>query len=282
MLVAYVVVGVLIAYQLTHVDRHPVSRQASELGAPFEDLEFQTEDGLTLYGWRIMPTDKPLVSVVFVHGLLVNRASHHHFELARHFVASGIHSILFDLRGHGESEGKLVSGGFFEKRDVQAALRNSDPSSCRILFGSSLGGAAAIGAAEELGSAIDGLVVDSSFADIADVLAHEVHQSLSLPLPIARLFVPGATVAAKALYGISLSELALEEVVGALPYPILVIHGADDTRISADHARRLHARAAAGSELLIIPEADHTLAYVVDTSAYVTAVDHYVSTRCDT
>lgn len=279
-LALYLAVGMVIAYKLTHVKRQEISRTPADLGLAFSDIEFQSQDGLTLSGWRVQPQTNAHTSVIFVHGNESNRAQHHHLELAKHFATQGISSFLFDLRGRGQSEGSLVSGGFFERRDVIAAVNQEPGANCRILFGSSLGGATALLAAEELGQSIDGVIVDSAYANIADLLATEIERSLSVPARIARIFIPATSLMAKAVYGIELFQLVPTNVLSKLPYPILIIHGQDDTRIPVEHARRLYQAAPAGSQLLIVESADHTLSFVRSTEQYLAAVDEYIKSSC--
>src|SRR5205823_8740962 len=101
-------------------------------------------------------------AVVVVHGHGGNR----HTSLA---YASCLYPdltlLLPDLRGHGDSEGRHTSVGYYERYDVIGAatyLRSLGYGPIGVL-GISMGGATAILAAAE-SDAIDAVAADSSFA----------------------------------------------------------------------------------------------------------------------
>ena len=42
--------------------------------------------------------------------------------IASWLVKHGYNVLMFDIRGHGESEGSKISGGYYEKRDLLGAV----------------------------------------------------------------------------------------------------------------------------------------------------------------
>src|SRR5262249_27908517 len=138
----------------------------------FEDVSFKASDGVPLKGWWV-PAAEDRGSVILVHGL--NRSR---IEMARKLPflhQAGWNALAFDLRHHGDSGGELSSFGFFEKRDVEAAIalareRSKGPV---VLWGVSLGAATATLAAAE-DPKIAGLVCDSSYRSLRDTVAHHL------------------------------------------------------------------------------------------------------------
>ena len=93
------------------------------------------------------PADEPAGGVVILHG--ADSAKESHYDFARHLRSMGIASVSFDQRGHGESSGALGPGAF----DDVAAMRSLLPDDVPVaLRGSSMGGWAAIAAAERVGA----------------------------------------------------------------------------------------------------------------------------------
>src|SRR5262245_61157198 len=67
---------------------------------------FQTRDGLTLHAAPVRPTTGPTrAKVVVVHGLGDHLDALPYRNLAAGLAAQGVAAFLFDLRGHGRSEG---------------------------------------------------------------------------------------------------------------------------------------------------------------------------------
>ncbi|MCP3097524.1 alpha/beta fold hydrolase [Myxococcus sp. K15C18031901] len=143
--------GHRIGQGLLHPPHVPVQRPAAqEELAGLEDVSFSSADGLTLKGWYVPSRNR--AAVVLVHGFADNR-SQLLFE-ARSLARAGYGVLLFDLRGHGESGGDLVTWGDRERRDVTAALdfvsRRQDVDAARLgLFGFSMGGTTSLLVAEK-------------------------------------------------------------------------------------------------------------------------------------
>jgi uncharacterized protein len=139
-----VVVPLTVAYVVTHVARAEVP--PADLGAPYQDVEFETSDGLTLKGWYIESRNG--AAVVSFPG----RASSQ--KRAKMLADNGYGVLLFDRRGEGESEGDPNLFGWQGERDVHAAVKflqsrpNVDPDRVGGI-GLSVGGEMMIEAAVE-------------------------------------------------------------------------------------------------------------------------------------
>jgi hypothetical protein len=136
-LVAAVYVGICYLFaQLTlNPKRQPVVASPAGYGLEFEDVEFDSIDGLCLKGWFI-PGD-PKKVLLLTHPMYCNR----HGFLVQHrspFMAAntdidlllsmqalnraGYSLLTFDFRNHGESEDGLTGVGLNEYQDVLGAL----------------------------------------------------------------------------------------------------------------------------------------------------------------
>jgi fermentation-respiration switch protein FrsA (DUF1100 family) len=71
-----------------------------------EDIEFRTEDGLTLRGWRYAPdgVDGPAPLVVMSHGYSAVKEMYLD-DFAEHFAAGGLGVLVYDNRNLGASDG---------------------------------------------------------------------------------------------------------------------------------------------------------------------------------
>ncbi|HEY7149194.1 MAG TPA: alpha/beta fold hydrolase [Gaiellaceae bacterium] len=133
-----------IAYIVTHAARATVP--TADLGAPYENVEFTTADGLRLKGWYIRSRNGAAVISFPGRASSQKRAK----LLARH----GYGVLVFDRRGEGQSEGDPNTFGWEGDRDVRAAVaflqRRPDVNPARIGgIGLSVGGEVMIEAAAE-------------------------------------------------------------------------------------------------------------------------------------
>jgi pimeloyl-ACP methyl ester carboxylesterase len=91
----------------------------SQLDLSFEDISFESDDGNTLSGWY-MPAEASDKAIIFVHGHGADRHEGMRWFKAVH--AAGFNILAFDLRNQGKSTKSFSTMGYFEKRDVVAAL----------------------------------------------------------------------------------------------------------------------------------------------------------------
>lgn len=104
-----------IAVYATHAPRYVITDV--DLGRPYEDVSFETSDGLTIRGWYVPSQNGAAVMVVHGSGGARIRPVDHARMLVRH----GYGVLLFDARGHGESDGDTNAYGWGTGRDVEAA-----------------------------------------------------------------------------------------------------------------------------------------------------------------
>ena len=131
--------GNMIADMMVKPHQSPLFDDPSNYGLDHEDVEFGTSDGVTLRGWLIKSgTDKIIVQSHF--GVQCNRAGYcpdgkgmikpwkkniSFLRQAKYLAARGYSVLMYDLRGHGESdtgENKWISWGPEEAKDVVAAV----------------------------------------------------------------------------------------------------------------------------------------------------------------
>lgn len=155
--------------QVYQPDRQ-LETSGSELGRPFEDVHFQTSDGVGLNGW-FFPADTDSARNHLVYLLCHGNAGNisHRLEHCAALLETGAGVFIFDYRGYGRSQGRPGEEGTY--LDAQAAhqwLRQKGFAATNIIaFGESLGG----GVASELAvrESLCGLVLQSTYTSITDV-----------------------------------------------------------------------------------------------------------------
>lgn len=157
-------------------DLAPVQSGGTVAGCRFTDHVFPTEDGLSLHSRWFCPIPSSGADpagrkvVLFFHGNAGNLSGR--TELMVRIAALGVEVLIIDYRGYGHSEGRPSEGGVY--RDARAAWRflteaRQVAADRIVLFGKSLGGAAAIDLASRVEPA--GLIVQSSFTSVPDMAA---------------------------------------------------------------------------------------------------------------
>lgn len=260
-LVAYLVACALAVSALITPQRKLTNTSPAELGfAGAQPLSFVSEsDDVVLRGW-LVPADSER-AIVLIHGIHSNAWDCQAPDVVRAYIDAGFSVLLFDLRGHGDSDGEHAGLGLLERHDVAAAvalLRHRGFRDGNIgVHGTSYGAAIALMAAAQIPE-VGAVVADSAFADIRDVVGGELQREIQLPARVADLLMPGMSWLAHALYSLPLEQAAPERVIESIsPRRILLIHGEQDSVIPFEHARRLKAAAGSIAELWPIP-GNHT------------------------
>lgn len=197
----------------------------------YRDVVLTASDGLELAAWYVPASDPEAPCVLLCHGLLDSKWTM--LRLVPWLHEAGYSVLLFDFRGHGASEKEPTTIGREEARDVEAALDwlEAQGVADRVgALGMSLGAAALVNAASE-DDRLDALVLDSLFAEWADV---DYARDYRLP---PEWLVPGVVDPV--------------DLVPQIDVPVLIIHGSADILTSVDHAERLFEAANEPKELWI-------------------------------
>jgi len=273
-LILIVVIAILgisgfLGHSMTKVERVPIEETPALLGLKYEDVSFSSrDDELTLRGWYL-PAQNSEQVVIMVHGGEGHRAdaSIGMLDIASGLVEHGYNVLMFDLRGHGESDGNMMSAGYYEKKDVLGAIDYVKERGFEHIgvLGFSMGAATALMATAENGD-IDAVVADSSFADLKDMMAPEFSKRTKFPT----FFLPPLLFMVKLMYGVDFNAIKPVELVSKIaPRPVLFIHGELDEIVPLEHAYRLQqASENPQNQLWVVPDAEHVRAYVMQPEEY--------------
>ena len=236
-----------------------------ELGAPYENVRFQSADGLRISGWWL-PHASPKGVVIGCHGH--GGRKDEMLGIGTNCWRAGYSVLLFDFRGRGESDPwpqTLISREVDDLRAAIAFARARAPEAPLGLVGFSMGGAVSLlAAAEEPGVAA--VVADSAFTSGRDVVAHGVRSVLRVP---PEMFVLAADELAQRRHGYRFSSARPIEAVSRIaPRPVFIVHGDADTTVPVAHAHRLYEAAGEPRTLWIVPGAEHCGAYFADRPEY--------------
>ena len=215
----------------------------------YEDVRFQTTDGLTLAGW-FLPAVRHTPfrgTIVHFHGNAANISGH--LLLVYWLPLQGYNLLMFDYRGYGQSEGKPTRAGTIA--DGNAAIdyalsRNDVRGGPLFVYGQSLGAAVAVVVAAERPE-IAGVVAESPFSGYRRIAARHLQKRILIP-PLGRGL---ATLCVSAGYD------PVDAVPRLAPRPLLVIVAGNDNICFPDLGRELFDAACEPKEIWEAPGADH-------------------------
>ena len=206
--------------------------------------EIGTHHGLAYSLWLPRSTE-PRGGVVVLHGAGSCKENHHDF--ARAALGADLAAIVFDQRGHGDSQGAM-DGRALDDVAIMAALlrariRDADPEHAPIaLRGSSMGGYLALVSAAGVGAKAVVAVCPAGAEGLQRGLL-EKRFSFAADQPALEAF---------------LAAHDEREAVAALDVPVLLLHAEGDEQVPVEHSHELATlMRSPRSRLIAVPGGHH-------------------------
>ena len=195
-------------------------------------------------------------TIIFLHG--IRRHKEQFLPVAKLLSERGFNSLIPDLRSHGESEGKYITFGYFEKQDVcdligSVIIKEKLKGSLGI-WGQSMGAAIAI-QAMAIDNRIDYGIFESTFSDLSKTVKDYLKRDLRFYFDWIGEF---SVWRAGKLAGFDPQKISPLKIARSISKPILMVHGKLDKKISINDAVDVFKRLSSSEkEFLTIPLAGH-------------------------
>lgn len=239
------------------------------------DVYLNSTDGLRLHAYLAEQGSNKWA--VICHGYTANAKCMSSF--GQKYAAMGYNVLLVDARAHGKSEGKYISMGWHERKDLLLwlqYLQHNYPGCQIILHGISMGGATVMMCAgeEQLPASVKAIIEDCGYSSIWQEFSNLFRANYHLPtFPI--LYI--ASFWNRIFNGYWLRrDDSLAHLVSKSHTPMLFIHGASDRLVPSWMLEEVYAAAQCEKECLLIDNADHGKASVVAPELYWTTVRHFL------
>ncbi len=239
---------------------HPRREAHWTAGGGFEELTIPVAEDVSV-GARFYDVGKDRPTILFFHGngeIVADYA-----DIASLYTSIRINFLPVDYRGYGRSTGvPTITSMLEDARTVFAFardwLRSRDYTGPLVVMGRSLGSASALEIAAAFPADVDGLIIESGFADTMVLLV--------------RL---GAPILDRAAESDVLGQTAKIARYGG---PVLIIHGSADWIIPVEDARLLmDASTTTSKRLLIVEGAGHNDLLSLGMKEYVGAIAELVA-----
>jgi uncharacterized protein len=265
---------------------------------------FHTTDGTLLSG-DFWAQPQPAPTIIICHGYRINSTVLR--PVAALEYKYGYNVLLFDFRGHGESESRATSGGNAEIRDLEAALAvvRQQPETIPgkiVIHGFSMGASVALLVDPQ--PDVAAIILDSPYARLDVILKRMMHWQLTnqstswasfmhplrngfpaltwITLAISTILFRlrfGHTLNARPATSFKRWQARSKGVIHQSYPPILLIHGVKDGAIPITHAHQIVTQALAHNinmETYFVDEADHCGAYGNDPQKYIQTLERFI------
>lgn len=272
------IISIYVGLNLITPKRDMINKTPKDYGLNYENVSFNSKhNNVLLKGWWIPAQNsnketKSKKTIIFSHGYGDNRAlmDIEVINLAKRLCKEDYNVLVFDFRGEGESEGKIVTLGAFEKYDLLSAIdfaKNTKHSEKIGLIGWSMGAATSLLVGEN-SKDVQAIVADSPFSSLKGYLKENLPYWTKLPnfpfTPIILGVLPG-------IININIKSVdAINAVSKYKDKELLLIHGKGDTVIPYTESEKIYKSCKNKShiKLWITDKADHIRSYKMYKNLY--------------
>jgi len=235
---------------------------------PYEKMEIQSADGLTLRGKYYECVPGGPIELMF-HGYRGTADRDLCGGVQRCFALKR-NTLIVDQRACGASEGNIITFGIRESDDCHRwtahLIQRFGPEVKIIITGISMGASTVmLAAGRELPRQVVGVLADCGYTSARDII-QVVIQQMKLPPKLAYPFVK---LGARLFAHFDPDADSPEKAMKRCKVPVLFIHGEADAFVPCDMSLRNYAAcAAAQKEIWTVPGAGHGLSILVDKQGY--------------
>lgn len=233
-----------------------------------EEVCVTSYDGLKLAA-TYLPCENARGTLLLFHGWRGGPVADFGYSLKLYY-SLGLNLLLVHQRAQGKSEGKYMTFGVRERRDVHTWVKWHTERFGKdvpiLLAGISMGASTVLMACgEPFEGNVRAAFVDCGFTnpkEIFTAVAREIH------LP-AFLFVPAVGLWCRCFAGFRAAEYSTLDAVKKMTLPVLFAHGEADTFVPCEMTKRNYeACASADKTLLLVPGAKHGQSFPVAPERY--------------
>lgn len=236
-----------------------------------EDVSITSFDGFQLHA-RWIPAEDPKGTVLLAHGY--RSTPYLDFGLVLEMYHSlGMNMLIPDQRCHGSSQGRYITFGVKESRDMfdWVAYHNANLSSCEvILSGLSMGASTVLYMADmALPENVKGIIADCGFTSPKAIISYVFQRVTHLS---AAPFIWATDICARLFAGFWLGEKDTRRSLKETSLPVILVHGLADDFVPATMSRQGYDACVSEKQLLLVENASHGYSYLVDKERYTALV----------
>ncbi len=232
----------------------------------FEEHSITSFDGIKLYG-RFFRNGNSKTTIIMMHGF--RSTADHDFSCSFGFYFDkGFNLFVPDQRSHGKSEGKYISYGVLERRDVLSwaeYINKIIPGGKLYIIGISMGASTVLMATSlELPENVLGIIADCGFTSPGAIIKKVMKSDLKVPLfP----FYYTTRAITKLIAGFDFEEESAVNAVKDCRIPILFLHGKSDGFVPFSMGEEIYNAAECKKQAVWVEGADHGCSFVVGRAA---------------
>lgn len=240
-----------------------------------EDVKVKSPYGYLLKGFLLKAKENNNKIIIISHGVTVSRYSSIKYALI--FINLGYDVLIYDQRCHGESGGKFISYGFYERYDLKAMvdyIKEIYGHDSQIgIHGESMGSGIALLYAGSIEDGADFYIIDCAYSNFQEEFIYRInedtryHSSTLVPLTNLFLFIRGRY---------RLKDISPIKYIKNIKSPILFITSVHDTYIPPKMTMDLYEAKQGAKSIYLARNGDHAQSFSKNPEKYKEVVGRFI------
>lgn len=238
--------------------------------------------------YEIISFDKKKLHAIYVKGKMTKRivvCAHGYkgkaeddFSGAARFLLEDSDLLLIDERTCGQSEGKYITFGALEQKDIiqwtEWINQNKNIKKVPIyLYGISLGGASVCMASNHnFPIEVKGIIDDCGYSSMEDICNELAKNWFHVP---GFIFIPFVNWFAEKIADFSIYDANAKKSLENSTLPVLFIHGTSDDFVIPENSKRNYDACTNKKDIVYINGATHAISYYKDSKLYIESVKSF-------
>ncbi len=193
------------------------------------------------------------------------------------YTRMGFNVLLCDQRSHGRSEGRLITFGVKESRDVLSWIEfaNARFAPEKIVLGGMSMGATTVllSLKHPLPYNVSAVVADCGFTSPVAIIKKVAKQHFKIN---ATFFIPFLNLACLIFGRFSITKDSTVDTVKNSDVPVMLIHGEADGFVPCEMSQETYNQSGTNGHLLLVKGADHGLSFLVDEQRVVGEIEKFL------
>ena len=272
-LAVWLVSSAVVARKLTQRARPPFAEPAANVNwSKAEEHRLTTSDGQTIGAWLVRHPD-PHGCVLVLHGNGSSRSAR--LGVMQLVWSHGYSVMAISLRCHGDSTGEVNDLGWSARHDVVTAvdfLEQECPQQPVYIVGQSLGSAAAIFAADQLGNRVSGYFLEQPYRDLQSAAWNRLQNAL--PPVFDCVAYVGLRLWSVVFLSAEVRQHSPFDMVTRIPadVPIVIATGSADRHARLEDVQAVLGQVESHARLVVFRGAEHVSLYKYDPELYAEAL----------
>ena len=197
--------------------------------------------------------------ILFSHGWK-NNGLNDYACAGMYYHKLGYNVLVIDHFGHGESSGKHITFGFFDRHNIKKwvdFINDRFNNDCKIfMHGLSMGSSIVTWSCADKLNNVCGIIADSGFCEGYELAKHIVRKQIKF-FPDLVLF--NARVICRIFAGFDIKKCNTSDALKKSKYPILFMHGDKDDFVPTKHSIISYDKCTGRKEIVIFDDCEHII-----------------------